>query len=92
MTTHLIAALALLAAAPAAASEPQQAFFGQLAALCGKAFEGRVVTSDPADAGFAGQRLVMRVANCTPDEVRIPFSVGADHGPGSSAGIWTACA
>lgn len=73
----LIAALAT--ATPVAAADPQQAFFAQLTALCGHSFEGRVVTNDPADASFAGQRLTMKVASCTPAEVRIPFTVGADR-------------
>ena len=61
------------------ASAPQDAFFARLQGLCGKAFEGRLVTSDPADADMARQRLVMHVARCSADEVRIPFHVGADR-------------
>ena len=51
----------------------------RLNALCGEIFEGRVVTTDAADARFAGQRLLMHVSDCAPDEVRIPFSVGEDR-------------
>ena len=53
----------------------------RLGALCGRAFEGRVVTTDPADAGFASERLVMHVRGCdAPErEIRIPFHVGDDH-------------
>lgn len=54
-------------------------FFDRLKPLCGKAYEGRVVTTDAADKDFAGQRLVMRVADCGPDTVKIPFSVGEDR-------------
>jgi hypothetical protein len=54
-------------------------FFDTLRGLCGKSFEGRVVTSDPADKDFAGKRLVMRVASCSGDEVRISFAVGEDR-------------
>jgi hypothetical protein len=77
--------LALLAFAlmPACASpappHPADAFMARLQALCGKAFEGRVVTNDPADASFAGKRLVMHVRDCRPGEVRIPFHVGEDR-------------
>ena len=59
--------------------EPADAFLARLKAHCGRAFEGRVVTSDPADASFAGQRLVMHVRQCSENEVRIPFHVGADR-------------
>ena len=76
----------LLAAACAAVppqvsvpSQPADAFMARLQASCGKAFEGRVVTNDPADTPFAGKRLVMHVRDCTPDELRIPFHVGEDR-------------
>lgn len=58
---------------------PADAFMAGLQSMCGKAFEGRVVTNDPADASFAGQRLVMHVRQCSPGEVRIPFHVGDDR-------------
>jgi hypothetical protein len=78
----LLAPLALLLAACAVvpgARGPQQPFWGRLQALCGRAYEGRVVTTDAADRDMAGNRLVMHVAACTPAEVRIPFHVGADR-------------
>ena len=54
-------------------------WFGRLSELCGQAFEGRVVSTDSADASFAGQKLVMHVRQCTESEIRIPFHVGADR-------------
>lgn len=74
-----LAILALLVAAPAKADTAQDAFFARLTALCGKTFQGKVVTTDPADASFAGKPLVMQVATCSKDEVRIPFHVGEDR-------------
>jgi hypothetical protein len=76
------AALAVPAQAQAQAQTPagaQSAFVAQLNALCGQRFEGRVVTTDAADADFASQRLLMHVRDCSSDEVRIPFWVGDDH-------------
>jgi len=58
---------------------PHDRFFAQLSALCGKAFTGRLETSDPADTAFASQPLVMHVRDCRADEVRIPFHVGEDR-------------
>ena len=58
---------------------PQDQFFASLGNLCGNAYEGRVVTTDEADAGFASERLVMHVRDCTDNEVRIPFNVGDDR-------------
>lgn len=60
-------------------ARPADAFFERLRGLCGKSFAGRVVTTDPADAAFAGKPLVMRVADCSDSQVRIPFAVGEDR-------------
>nr|WP_298158495.1 hypothetical protein [Brevundimonas sp.] len=54
-------------------------FMANLNALCGQRFEGRVVSTDAADARFVGERLLMHVSDCSPTEVRIPFSVGEDR-------------
>lgn len=67
-----------LSASPAAA-EPRDVWFANLTALCGQTFEGRVVTTDAADADFAGKRLTMQVRDCSPEEIRIPFAVGEDR-------------
>jgi hypothetical protein len=58
---------------------PQQQFFAALQSLCGKAYQGRVVTTDDADRDLASSRLVMHVRTCSPNEVRIPFHVGDDR-------------
>lgn len=74
-----IAALAACAA-PADVGAPRDGFLGALAPLCGKAFEGRIVSPPvEADRAFAGKRLVMHVRGCSKDEVRIPFHVGDDR-------------
>lgn len=75
-----LVATALSGCAPRTAPvAPADAFLARLGALCGKAFEGRVVTTDPADASFSGKTLAMHVAACAPDAVRVPFHVGADR-------------
>ncbi|MDP3801035.1 hypothetical protein [Brevundimonas sp.] len=76
----LAAAIALSACATAPAPvSPQDAFFARLTALCGQRFEGRVVTTDAADADFARSRLLMHVRDCSANEVRIPFRVGENR-------------
>ena len=72
------AALAACATAPAP-PDPQDAFLERLRGLCGRAFEGRVVSNDEADRAIAGERLIMHVRSCGPGEVRIPFHVGDDR-------------
>jgi hypothetical protein len=71
--------LLLLAPLLLGASAPQDAFMASLQSLCGKAFAGKVVTTDAADASFAGKSLVMHVRTCSANEVRIPFHVGEDR-------------
>ena len=62
------------------ATDPREAFMERLLALCGKTLEGRIVSPPvPADADFAGKRLVMHVRDCSPTEFRIPFHVGEDN-------------
>ena len=80
-TVAAAAALVMLVSACAArpAADPQPLFMAKLADLCGKAFAGRLVSTDPADADMAGKPMVMHVASCREDEVKIPFHVGDDR-------------
>lgn len=78
--TFALAALAFLAAcATAPASSPQQTFMANLRALCGQAFEGRVVTTEAADEAMRQERLVMHVRECSANDVRVPFHVGENR-------------
>jgi hypothetical protein len=60
-------------------SDPQGRFIAGLAKLCGKAFAGRVVSTDAADREMAAKPLVIHVARCEPGAIRIPFHVGEDR-------------
>ena len=78
----LLAAFSVAAIAGCAqksAPSPQAQFFDAIAALCGKAFEGRLVSTDAADRDFAGKPIVMDVRDCSPEEIRIPFHVDDDR-------------
>ncbi len=75
----LVAACAGSADAPAPALGPQDAFWSALTSLCGQAFAGSVVDSNPPDTTFAGQSLVMHVRECSDSIVRIPFHVGENR-------------
>jgi hypothetical protein len=72
-------AVGLAGCAGLAERTPGDAFMASLAQLCGKSFEGRLVTMDPADADFAGKRLIMGAVDCDPNEIRIPFAVGENR-------------
>lgn len=59
-----------------------QTFFDNLAALCGQKFNGEIIADRPppaADDPFVGQALEMHVRDCSPNEIRVPFAVGADR-------------
>ncbi|HEY0864565.1 MAG TPA: hypothetical protein VGD97_10715 [Lacunisphaera sp.] len=69
-----------VAAGFAAEASPQDAFWKNLSALCGQAFEGKMVEGTaPSDGAFAGQRMVMHVRACGENEIRIPFHVGTNR-------------
>jgi hypothetical protein len=77
----LLAPLALLLAACAIiprGTGPQDLFWERLQALCGRAYEGRVTTTEPGDRQLAAARLVLHGARCDPASVRIAFHAGAD--------------
>ena len=57
----------------------QQAFFNTLSALCGKAFEGKVVKDNDPSPTFSDNKLVMHVRECSDTQLHIPFHVGDDR-------------
>ena len=76
------APLALLLAACAIIprpADPQSLFWQDLQLLCGRAYSGRVVSRDPDDSQLAAARLIVHVARCDPQAVRIAFHAGADR-------------
>ncbi|MGV6801911.1 MAG: hypothetical protein ACWA5L_08330 [bacterium] len=54
-------------------------FFARLSALCGKSFAGRVTSTDPQDAQWAKERMVIHITDCTTDRIRVPLHVGDNH-------------
>lgn len=75
----IVAVLLLAGCATTSPTSQSNRWFERLTRHCGKAYEGRLASTDPADSSFAGQRLVMHVRHCSPVEIRIPFHVGADR-------------
>jgi hypothetical protein len=62
-------------AAAAAPSAAQEIFWSRLAALCGQAFEGRVLLAPPDDDWWEAERVVMHVRECGEREIRIPLHI-----------------
>ena len=73
----LVLLLAAFTIIPRGAS-PQDLFWMRLQALCGRAFPGRVTTTEPGDSELAAARLVLHVAHCDADTVRIAFHASLD--------------
>ena len=57
----------------------QEVWWTRMRALCGGAFEGRLVEGNATDSAFVRNRLVMRVDDCREGEMGIRFHVGRDH-------------
>ncbi|MEM6475550.1 MAG: hypothetical protein AAF687_05230 [Pseudomonadota bacterium] len=62
-------------AVEAPAPDPQDAFWNALSSHCGKAFAGRLVSEDEADADFVGAPMVMHVRECSDTSIAVPFHV-----------------
>jgi hypothetical protein len=79
-TLTALSLMLFLACASAPADAPQDRLWNELRSLCGQAFEGRVAEgTEPSDAAFASERLVMHVRSCSDEEIRIPFHVGENR-------------
>lgn len=63
----------------APAVDARDAFFENVAALCGQSFEGATTFTTNEQDPMATARLVMTVESCTDTEIRIPFRVGEDR-------------
>ena len=79
LTASACALVACSAPATSGQSSPQEDFFASLSELCGQAFNGKLVSTDEADAAFGEQSMVMHVRECSDTEIRVPFHVGEDR-------------
>jgi hypothetical protein len=74
----LLLPLAAAVSTSASEAETHDAFFSRLKAMCGKTYEGRLVSTDAADAAFRAP-VTLQVRDCTSDTVRMPVQVGEDR-------------
>jgi hypothetical protein len=73
----VISNAALAKEAPLVSTPTHDAFFNEIKAHCGKAFQGKV-SKDNVGNTFGNAKLVMHVRKCTDSEIQIPFHVGDD--------------
>jgi hypothetical protein len=67
---------------------PQTAFMTRLNDLCGKAFAGRLVSTEAPDADMVGKAMIMHVRNCSAEGVRIPFHIARKDGRWDRSRTW----
>lgn len=77
--TAILLTIFAASSATSAKDDIKTTFWDSLSALCGKAFEGKVVSTDPQDAELAKARLVMHVRECSDKQIKIPFHVGENR-------------
>jgi hypothetical protein len=62
------------------ATTPPADLWSALDAVCGQAFEGKLIEgTEASDDAMRSARLVMHVRACTADELRVPFHVGENR-------------
>ncbi len=87
-TIALALPVLLTACAAPAPDDPQASFLANLAQHCGKAYAGRLVSSDAADADLAGKPMIVHFRSCSADRVEIPFHVGTADGGWDRSRTW----
>lgn len=71
-----------------AGADPQSEFWAALSSHCGKAYAGRMTTTDAADADLAGAAMVMAVRDCSDTSIAVPFHVQNPDGTWDRSRTW----
>lgn len=85
---QLAAALVLSACATVPPSTPQDAFWAALSSHCGKAYAGRMVSDEAADAEMRGAAMVMHVRRCAAERIEVPFHIQRADGSWDRSRTW----
>ncbi len=80
-------ALALTGCATTTAT-PQDAFWQALSSHCGKAYAGRLVSTEAPDADMRGAAMVMHVRDCSAARIAVPFHVQRADGTWDRSRTW----
>ncbi len=72
----------------AAEADAQARFMATLAGHCGKAYAGRLVSTDAADADMAGRAMVVHFRECSAERMAIPFHVQGEDGTWDRSRTW----
>jgi hypothetical protein len=83
-TLLLVTGCATTASSPAS----QDAFWTALSAHCGKAYGGRLVSAEAADADMRGQAMAMHVRECSERQIKVPFHIQRADGSWDRSRTW----
>lgn len=68
--------------------DPQQAFWTALSSHCGKAYAGKLVSDEAADAAMRGAAMAMHVRECGERRIAVPFHVLRADGSWDRSRTW----
>ncbi len=88
---HLLAAaaaLVLTGCATTPAATPQDRLWQALSQHCGKAYAGRLVSNEAADADMRGAAMILHVRECSPARIAVPFHVQRPDGSWDRSRTW----
>lgn len=92
LSTSVALSMGLTACVPAdeprPETSPQDIFFERIAMLCDKAYRGKLVSEDAADADFRGKEMIMHVSKCEQNKIEIPFHVATDDEEWNRSRTW----
>ena len=80
--------LALAACATVPEPAPQDAFWAALSTHCGKAYAGRLVSDEAADADMRGMAMAMHVRDCSDTRIAVPFHIQRADGTWDRSRTW----
>lgn len=67
---------------------PQERFWLALSGHCGKAYAGRMVSDEAADAAMRGVAMAMHVRRCSSSRIEVPFHVQRADGSWDRSRTW----
>lgn len=83
-----LAACATAPAPPTPAATAQDAFWAALSSHCGKAYAGRLVSDEAADADMRGMAMAMHVRECSDTRIAVPFHIQRADGTWDRSRTW----
>ena len=81
-------ALPLAACQTVPEADPQARFWQALSSHCGKAYAGRLVSGEEADAEMRGAAMVMELRECSAARIAIPFHIQRADGSWDRSRTW----